>query len=264
MLDVRNLHAGYERVQVLKDVSLTVGEAEWVTIVGANGAGKTTLLWAISGLLPRRGSVMFDGHDLTKALPAAVVKAGIVQVPQGRQLFGDLSVLDNLWLGAYTRRSRTERRQAAQDLVQVRELFPEIADRMDQAAGSLSGGEQQMVAIGRALMTAPRLLLLDEPSTGLSPMLVKRIFAALSDLHQQGMAILLVEQDAQLALQHAQRGYVMHAGTIALSGDGTELAASQQVREIYFGKRVASQAETVKEADERRITETPERTERGS
>lgn len=242
MLAISDLRAGYDRVQVLNGVDLEVGTGEWVTVVGSNGAGKTTLLWATSGLLPRMGRVSFDGDDITRATPQSIVRRGLVQVPQGRQLFAGLSVLDNLWLGAYARRRRNRRAEAEKDLDTVRELFPEIADRMSQVAGTLSGGEQQMVAIGRALMASPRLLLLDEPSTGLAPMVVRRIFDTLQRLHERGLAILLIEQDAQLALERSERGYVMHAGAIALSGTGVELAASEQVREIYFGKRVDPRA----------------------
>jgi branched-chain amino acid transport system ATP-binding protein len=237
MLDVAGLSAGYDRIQVLKGVDLVVRPREWVTIVGANGAGKTTLLWALSGLLPRSGRIVFEGQDITRHQAEAVVRAGIVQVPQGRQLFADLTVEDNLRLGAYTRRARSEREAAVKDMEAVLELFPELADRLSQSAGTLSGGEQQMAAIGRALMAAPRLLMLDEPSTGLAPLVVRRIFEALVRLHGQGMAILLVEQDAQLALEHAERGYVMHTGSIALEGSGPDLATSEEVREIYLGKR---------------------------
>ena len=239
MLEVRELVTGYDRVEVLHGVDLDVGAAEWVTIVGSNGAGKTTLLRALSGLLPRRGRIIFEGSELTRSRPDDIVRRGVVHVPQGRLLFGDLSVQDNLMLGAYTRRSRRLRAAVSEDLSRARELFPEIAERMSQAAGTLSGGEQQMVAIARALMAAPRLLLLDEPSTGLAPLVVRRIFETLRKLHEEGMSILLVEQDAELALESAERGYVMHAGSVALSGPGPQLAASEDVREIYFGKRVS-------------------------
>lgn len=237
MLEVAALRAGYGGVKVLDGVSLVVSDTAWVTIVGANGAGKTTLLWAISGLLPRSGKVSFMGEDITKTSAEGIVARGLVQVPQGRQLFGHLSVEENLALGAFTRRGRRHAGAVAEDRERVLELFPEVASRLGQAAGTLSGGEQQMLAIGRALMARPRLLLLDEPSTGLAPLVVQRIFKALDALHDDGIAILLVEQDAQLALEHADEGHVMHTGSIALSGPGVELAASEEVREIYFGKR---------------------------
>lgn len=238
MLEVRHLRSGYDRLPVLQGISFDLAPGEWLTVVGANGAGKTTLLWAISGLLPREGTIRFEGRDLSRARPKTIVEAGVVHVPQGRQLFGELSVRDNLLLGAYARRSRTHKEEVHKDLDAMLALFPEIAARLDQQAGTLSGGEQQMVAIGRGLMASPKLLMLDEPSTGLAPILVRRIFEALDALHEEGIAILLVEQDAQLALEHADRGCVLRAGEVALEGRGPDLAESEEVREIYFGKRV--------------------------
>ena len=231
MLTVRALECAYGRIPALKGVDLELRAGELVALVGGNGAGKTTLLRAISGVLHSRGRVLFDGRDLSDAPPEARVAAGIVQVPEGRQVFGPLSVEDNLSLGAY-RRGRTA---AARTLERVYTMFPALAERRHHAAGTLSGGQQQMLAIGRALMAQPRLLLLDEPSMGLAPRLVAEIFACIQALRDADMALLLVEQNARAALAIADRGYVLETGRIVLAGTGAELLADEGVRTAYLG-----------------------------
>jgi branched-chain amino acid transport system ATP-binding protein len=238
LLEIEDLRASYGRVEALKGITLSMGEGEWATIVGANGAGKTTLLWAVSGLVAREGAIRLAGSEISRLAPERIVRQGVIQVPQGRQLFGDLTVEDNLMLGAYCHRGRKGKAEVQTRRDEALELFPEVAERLRQVAGTLSGGEQQMVAIARALMSGPRLLLLDEPSTGLAPLVVRRIFEALRLLHDKGLAILLVEQDARLALEASHRGYVMRSGEVVLSGPGAELAASDAVREIYLGASV--------------------------
>ena len=237
MLRIRSLCASYGNVGVLHGVSLHVDQGEIVTIVGGNGAGKSTLLNAVAGVVrPSGGSVAFVSRGITAADPEAVVAAGCVLVPEGRQIFPDLSVHDNLLLGGYLRWRREGRRAAAAEIRKICELFPVLAERREQRAGTLSGGEQQMVALGRALMARPRLLMLDEPSIGLAPLVVKEIFAVISRLRGRGTTILLVEQNARAALAIADRGYVMETGRIMLEGTAGELMANHDVRRAYLGK----------------------------
>jgi len=236
LLDVRDLHAGYGALDVLRGVTLAVDRGEMVAVLGPNGAGKSTLLRAISRLdaAIRSGTIVFDGHDLVRASTVAGVRWGCLHVPEGRQLFSELSVDDNLRLGAYT----VDRRTIDADVTAVYARFPALAERKAQTAFALSGGEQQMLAIGRALMARPKLLMLDEPSTGLAPQIVAQIFAILADLKRNGTALLIVEQNAYLTLQHADRAYVLEGGTIALAGTAADLAADPRVRAIYLGGSV--------------------------
>lgn len=232
MLETRGLAAGYGRVGVVKGVDLIVHAGEMVTLIGSNGAGKSTFLKTIVGLVkPTAGSVIFDGRELSTPSTESMVKAGMVLVPEGRMLFGPMSVAENLELGAFVLG-----RKAGQGAAErVYDLFPVLRERAGQAAATLSGGEQQMLAVGRALMAQPRLILLDEPSLGLAPKVIAEIFSALESLRQQGLTILLVEQDARLALKHSDRGYVMRTGEIALSGSSAELLKNDDVRLIYLG-----------------------------
>jgi branched-chain amino acid transport system ATP-binding protein len=235
MLHVKDLTVSYAGVVALRDVSIAVGEREFVVLLGANGAGKTTLLKAISGLQrPQLGEVTFGGASIYRLRPHAVARMGIALVPEGRQVFATLTVLENLELGGYL--WRRERRMFASTLADVLALFPRLSERTRQLAGTLSGGEQQMLAIGRALMSRPKLIMLDEPSLGLAPRLVQEVFDFLRRLHQdQGLSILLVEQAAALALHFADRGYVLENGRVALSGGGDELRADPRVQEVYLG-----------------------------
>jgi branched-chain amino acid transport system ATP-binding protein len=229
LLEIRALGSHYGRIKALEGVDLEIAETETVALIGANGAGKTTLLRAISGVQPASsGSIRFAGQDITTAPPDARVRLGIAQVPEGRQPFGPLSVADNQLLGGYTR-SRTER---AEDLERVFDMFPRLAERRRQAAGTLSGGEQQMLALGRALMARPRLLLLDEPSMGLAPQMVQQIFETIAGLRG---TILLVEQNAHAALEIADRGYVIESGRIAFEGPARALQGDEQVKAAYLG-----------------------------
>ena len=239
MLEIDDIHVYIKRTYVLKGVSLRIGQGEIVALIGANGAGKSTTLSAISGLMrPRRGRLDFQAEkngarlDLAKAPTEEIVAAGISHCPEGRQVFARLSVMENLRIGAYLRRDEKGIRQ---DLDWIREMFPILAERIGQGAGSLSGGEQMMLAIGRALMSRPRLLLLDEPSLGLAPLIVEQIFEILARINQEGVTILLVEQNARMALELAGRAYVMETGRITLSGSGQELAGNEQVRQAYLG-----------------------------
>ncbi len=233
MLQVQGLCAGYGPVDVLQDVSVEVRKGEIVSLIGANGAGKSSTLRCISRILAtRRGSLRFEGHDLL-ALPAhQVVAAGLAHVPEGRRIFPRLTVRENLEMGAYRRRDRDG---VAKDLEHVHQLFPILRDRSRQAGGTLSGGEQQMLAIGRALMSRPRMLMMDEPSMGIAPLLVARIFEAVKRLRAEGMTILLVEQNARAALRLSDRGYVMETGRITLEGTGTQLLQDRRVQEAYLG-----------------------------
>ena len=232
MLEVRALASQYGRIPALNGINLSVHKGELVVLVGANGAGKTTLLRAISGVQPvSEGQVLFAGDDITRFAPARRVRQGIVQVPEGRQVFGPLSVLDNLLLGAYTR-PRGERAGA---LESVYTLFPALAERRRHAAGTLSGGQQQMLAMGRALMAGPTLLLLDEPSMGLAPFLVEQVFATVQALKKAGTTIFLVDQNARAALAIADRAYVLETGRVVLAGTGAELLASEAVQAAYLG-----------------------------
>ncbi|MFN8178624.1 MAG: ABC transporter ATP-binding protein [bacterium] len=233
MLEVRQLDVYYGAVHALKGVSLEATAGEVVTLIGANGAGKTTLLRAISGLVrPRAGSIRFEGKDLTKLPPEEIVGLGLSHAPEGRRVFANLTVADNLDLGAYRRRDRAA---IASDLQSVWQLFPRLLERRKQLAGTLSGGEQQMLAIGRALMAAPRLLLLDEPSLGLAPLLVREIFRTIREINRRGVTILLVEQNAHMALGAATRGYVLETGAVRLSDRAEALLENAEVRRAYLG-----------------------------
>jgi len=235
MLRVSHLHAGYGRTSVLHDVNLHVSAGEIVALIGSNGAGKSTLLKTVVGLVPSSsGTVAIDGDVVAHRRPERLVAHGVALVPEGRLLFGPMSVRENLELGAYSSGSR---RGASVDagVRRVNELFPVLAERSSQPAETLSGGEQQMLAVGRALMSSPRLLLLDEPSLGLAPKVIAEIFSALDVLKRSGVTILLVEQDARVALKHSDRGYVMRTGSVVLEGSATELLADENVRTIYLG-----------------------------
>jgi branched-chain amino acid transport system ATP-binding protein len=232
-LSVQRIEVRYGDALALSDVSLEVEEGEIVSLVGANGAGKSTALKAISGLLkPRSGQVLFCGNRLNDLPAHSIVDLGIVQIPEGRQLFPYMTALENLELGAYTPEAR---KRSHRSLSQVFELFPLLKERKSQLAGTLSGGEQQMLAIGRGLMANPRLLMLDEPSLGLAPMMVKSIFAAIEAINRQGTTILLVEQDVQKSLALARRGYVMENGRITLQGEAKDLLANDHLRKAYLG-----------------------------
>jgi branched-chain amino acid transport system ATP-binding protein len=236
MLEVQGLVAGYGRIPVLHDVSLAAKPGQMVTLVGANGAGKSTLLKAIAGALPARsGSVRLQGQDVTTVPSHRRVGKGIVLVPEGRMLFGAMTVDENLTLGAYLRTGSEARRAAEADRARVFELFPILESRRSQPAGTLSGGEQQMLAVGRALMSDPQVLLLDEPSLGLAPKVISEIFAVLDRLREGGLTMVLVEQDAKLALKHAEYGYVMRTGNVVLEGASADLLADDDVRLIYLG-----------------------------
>ena len=233
MLSIQNLRVRYGPIEALHDVSLEVNKGEVVTLIGSNGAGKTTTLGAVSGLLPLAGgTITFDGRDIT-ALPAYKrVPLGLIQVPEGRRIFGSMSVAENLDLGAY---ARTDRAGLRAELDEVYALFPRLFERRNQAAGTMSGGEQQMLAVGRALMSRPKLLLLDEPSLGLAPLLVKEIFAVVGRIRQRGVTVLLVEQNAHKALEIADRAYVLETGHIAMSGNAKELASDPRIKAAYLG-----------------------------
>jgi len=233
MLEVRDLHVYYGEIHALKGVSFSVAEGEIVTLLGNNGAGKTTTLRALSGLLaPRTGDVRLDQTSLLAIAPHDIVQKGITHVPEGRRIFNRLTVTENLEMGAYTRADRG----IGQDMEHVFTVFPRLKERRVQVAGTLSGGEQQMLAIGRALMAKPRLLLLDEPSMGLAPVLVEQIFETVLTINKQGVTILLVEQNAAMALSIAGRGYVLETGRIALEGGAAELADNPEVRRAYLGE----------------------------
>ena len=234
ILELENVHTYYGSIHALKGISLKVNEGEVVTLIGANGAGKSTTLRSINGLNhPRRGTIRFRGRDITNAAPHGIVKDGIAQSPEGRRLFPRMSVLENLEMGAF---QRTDKANFQEDLDRVYHLFPRLAERKHQKAGTMSGGEQQMVAMGRALMARPKLLLLDEPSMGLAPIFVEKIFEIIAEINAQGTPILLVEQNALMALDAASRGYVMETGKIALEGPAKELRQNEQVRKAYLGE----------------------------
>ena len=233
MLEVRDLHVYYGKIHALKGISFQVTEGEIVTLLGNNGAGKTTTLKTLSGLLaPRQGDVLLDGGSLVGAPPHGVVQKGITHVPEGRRIFNRLSVVENLSMGAYTRSDR----DITADMESVFTIFPRLKERRTQVAGTLSGGEQQMLAIGRALMAKPRLLLLDEPSMGLAPVLVEQIFETVLAINRRGVTVLLVEQNAAMALSIARRGYVLETGRIALEGPAAELAENPEVRRANLGE----------------------------
>ncbi len=232
MLKVESINVSYDTIQVLHDVSFHVDEGEIVTLIGANGAGKTTTMHTVSGLIrPKSGKVEFLGKDLVRTAPDRIVRMGLSQVPEGRRVFANLTVLENLEMGAFTKRDGKN----AERLATVFRSFPRLEERKGQPAGTLSGGEQQMLAIGRALMAAPRLLLLDEPSMGLSPLLVKEIFSIVKQINANGTTVLLVEQNARMALSIAHRAYVLETGKVVASGDAKELAESEEVRKAYLG-----------------------------
>ena len=233
MLEVRDLHVSYGEIRALKGVSFRVGQGEVVALLGNNGAGKTTTLRAISGLLaPREGDVVFEGGSLVGVASHAIVRLGVTHVPEGRRIFNRLSVLENLEMGAFTRSDPAVR----EDIDRVFSIFGRLQERRTQVAGTLSGGEQQMLAIGRALMAKPRLLLLDEPSMGLAPVLVEQIFETVQTINRQGVTILLVEQNAAMALSIAGRGYVLETGGIVLEGSARDLADNPEVRRAYLGE----------------------------
>ncbi|AZT90326.1 ABC transporter ATP-binding protein [Caldicellulosiruptor changbaiensis] len=233
MLKVNGIDVYYGAIQALFSVSLEVQKGEIVTLIGANGAGKSTLLKTISGLIrPRTGSIYFEDTDITKKSSMEIVKLGISHVPEGRRVFPEMTVLENLELGAYLRK---DKQGIKEDLKKVFERFPRLYERKNQLAGTLSGGEQQMLAIGRALMSRPKLLLLDEPSMGLAPILVTEIFKIIKEINSQGTTILLIEQNAHMALSIADRAYVIETGKIVLSGDAKEIAANPEVKKAYLG-----------------------------
>lgn len=233
MLEIKDLHVRYGMIEAIKGISFEVRDGEIVTLIGSNGAGKTTTMHAISGLLtPASGSIKLDGVELTKTSNYKIVSMGLAQVPEGRRVFAQQTVEENLLLGAYTRKDKDG---IEKDLAHVYELFPRLQERKKQAAGTLSGGEQQMLAMGRALMSRPKILLLDEPSMGLSPLLVKEIFHIIQDINKDGTTILLVEQNAKMALAIADRAYALETGKITIEGTGAELASSEEVRKAYLG-----------------------------
>ncbi len=234
MLAVENIHTFYGHIHALRDVSLIVEKEEIVTLIGANGAGKSTTLKTISGLLrPRQGSIRLDGEELTPYSPHEIVAKGVVQVPEGRRIFGRLTVMENLEMGAF---ACPDRQLIRANLKRVFTLFPRLEERHNQVAGTLSGGEQQMLATGRALMANPRVLLMDEPSMGLAPVLVDSIFETIRQLHASGTTILLVEQNARMALQVATRGYVLQTGAVVLSDTAENLRRNEMVRQAYLGE----------------------------
>jgi len=233
MLKIDNLHVYYGAIHAIKGISLEVNQGEIVTLIGANGAGKSTTLRTISGLLkPKEGTISFEGESIGGVPAHEIVKRGISQVPEGRRIFADMTVMENLDLGAFT---RSDKDGIKADLKTVFERFPRLEERKEQLAGTLSGGEQQMLAMGRALMSRPRLLLLDEPSMGLAPLLIREIFSIIVDINKAGTTVLLVEQNANMALSIAHRAYVLETGRITLSGAAKELAASEEVRKAYLG-----------------------------
>jgi branched-chain amino acid transport system ATP-binding protein len=233
ILEIKDLYVNYGGIEALQNINLFVNNGEVVTLIGANGAGKTTTLRAISKIVnPHRGRIMYNGRNITRRQPHEVVQFGIAHCPEGRRILGRQTVLDNLLLGAYVRTNQTEVRN---DIQHQFERFPRLAQRRNQLAGTLSGGEQQMLAIARALMSKPKLLLLDEPSLGLAPTIVREIFGIIQNLRATGVTILIVEQNATLALQIADRGYVLEAGCITLSGAATELITDERVKKAYLG-----------------------------
>ena len=233
LLEVNNLEVYYGVICALKGISFHVNEGEIVSLIGANGAGKTTMMQSTVGIIPKRsGSVIFDGQDITKTPCHKIVQLGMTQVPEGRRIFQELTVYENLMMGAYTVK---EQQKFKSELDRIFELFPRLAERRRQVAGTLSGGEQQMLAMSRALMINPKLLMLDEPSMGLAPILVDQIFSIIKDLHNAGTTILLVEQNASKALEISDRAYVLETGKITLSGTGKDLMQSPEVQKVYLG-----------------------------
>jgi branched-chain amino acid transport system ATP-binding protein len=237
MLRIQNLKSYYGRLQALRGVSLHVGKEEIVALIGANGAGKSTILNTVAGLINQsQGTILLDGKDIRGLPPEKIVKRGAVLVPEGRQLFAPMTVADNLELGAYLRHKNGNKAELEQDTEMVYELFPVLKERRRQLAGTLSGGEQQMLAIGRALMSRPRLMLLDEPSMGLAPKIAEEIFKTIKRLKQQGVTVLLVEQNARMALAVAERGYVIETGQVVVQGPSEELLRNREVERAYLGK----------------------------
>ncbi len=237
MLKIENLHVFYDAIHAIKGVSLDVSQGEIVTLIGANGAGKTSILRTISGLeKAREGKIEYLGRDITSQQAHDIVKIGISQVPEGRRVFTNMSVTENLELGAYLSK---DRKAKADSLKRVFEHFPRLYERRSQIAGTLSGGEQQMLAMGRALMSKPKLMMLDEPSMGLAPILVRQIFSIISEIHREGTTILLIEQNANMALSIAHRGYVLETGKIVMQGSVQELLASEEIKNAYLGGEAA-------------------------
>lgn len=233
MLKIENLEVSYGAVQALRGISMEVDDGEIVSLIGANGAGKTTTLHAVTGLVPiKTGSVEYDGHDLRKIDPSKIVSMGLAHVPEGRQVFTRMTVAENLAMGAYHRK---DKKGIEADLEHVYERFPRLKERAKQLAGTLSGGEQQMVAMGRAIMSTPKLVVMDEPSMGLSPVLVKEVFDIIRTMHESGITILLVEQNAKMALAISNRAYVLENGRITMSGDASTLLHDDKVRKAYLG-----------------------------
>ena len=233
MLTIENLNVHYGGIQALRGISLEVPEGKIVALIGANGAGKSTTLRAISGIVkPSSGHIVFDGQDLTELEAHEIVEKGVVMVPEGRRVFPDMTVLENLYLGAHI---RTDQEEINQDLERAFEMFPRLKERETQHAGTLSGGEQQMLALGRAMMSRPKLLTMDEPSLGLAPILVEQVFGIIRRIHEEGRTILLVEQNARAALEVADYGYILESGEVVLEGLGPELAQNDDVRKAYLG-----------------------------
>lgn len=237
MLKIRNLESGYGKLRILKGISLHVKSGEIVTIIGANGAGKSTLLQTISGLIkPFSGEIIFNGMTINNIPPEKIVILGCSQVPEGRQVFSPLSIYENLVLGGYSLYKRNKKNLIEKEIKKIYKIFPRLKERKDQLAGTLSGGEQQMLAIGRALMSQPELIMMDEPSMGLAPLIVKDIFHIITKLRDHGKTILLVEQNAKQALKIADRGYVLETGTLMLEGTAKELLENQDIQRAYLGK----------------------------
>lgn len=233
LLEVKDLEVYYGMINALKGVSFEVNEGEVVALIGANGAGKTTILHTVTGLLSAKsGSIVYDGNDITKIAPHKIVTMGMAHVPEGRRVFQQLSVIENLKMGAYT---RSNKKEIEETLKTVYEHFPRLEERKNQVAGTLSGGEQQMLAMGRAMMSKPKLIVMDEPSMGLSPLLVKEVFKIIEAMHAAGITVLLVEQNAKMALSIADRAYVLETGNITLSGTGKELMTSEEIKKAYLG-----------------------------
>ena len=233
LLRIEDLKVNYGGIEAVKGISLSVEEGQIVTLIGANGAGKSTTLRTVSGLIrPRSGKIEFCGEDITGMDPTSIVKRGITMAPEGRRIFPDMTVLENLRVGAYLRND-----DLSNDLKRVFDLFPRLKEREWQLGGTLSGGEQQMLAVGRALMAKPRLMMLDEPSLGLAPLVVKSIFEIIREINHQGVTILLIEQNANMALQVAHRAYVLETGSITRTGTGAELLADESIKEAYLGKK---------------------------
>ncbi len=233
LLELEGVDAFYGRIQALRGVSIKIEKGEIVALIGSNGAGKTTTLRTISGLMhPNSGKITFDSQDITRTRPSRIVELGIGQSPEGRRLFPRMSVLDNLVMGAYT---RNDKAGVASDMQRVFTLFPRLQERRNQISGTLSGGEQQMLAMGRSLMSRPKVLLLDEPSLGLAPILIETIFTIVREINAQGTTVLLVEQNAHKALEVAHRGYVLETGVVVQQGSGRELLASEEVQKAYLG-----------------------------